>query len=262
MIPILENTPFDEEFIGLNAFGFGGVNVHAILKANEKNASPKDYEIFKSKYKLPENWWSSRHLHALSEFDRFTQKNKGNDMIRLVNMSNRTIEGCNHAIDFIQGQRPQINIDFLQLIEDTSCIDPKTRLNHHAFMTWAPDGSILTKKVTKIDRKRPLYVIFSGLGCQWVQMATDLLQIELFARKIVELNSFTSSKFGFSLIDFVTQEMHEDVMNNELTKSLLAISSIQMALVDLIRFLDVDVTAFIGHSVGKCFFWLLIAFFL
>lgn len=82
-------------------------------------------------------------------------------------------------------------------------------------------------------------------------MATDLLQIQLFARKMVELNSFTVSKFGFSLIDFITHEMHEDVMNNELTKSLIAISSIQMALTDLIRFLEVDVTGFIGHSVGE-----------
>lgn len=134
--------------------------MHAILKANEKQASSRDYEIFKSKYKLPENWYSSRHLHNLIEFDKFTQKNKGNDMIRLVNLSNRTVDGCNYAIDFIEKNRSKINNDFLQLIEDVSFIDPKTKLNHHAYMTWSPDGKVISKKVAKIDRKRPLYVVF------------------------------------------------------------------------------------------------------
>lgn len=172
-------------------------------------------------------------------------------MIRLVNLANRTVEGCNYAMDFIEKNRSQINIDLLQLLEDVSFIDPKTKLNHHSYMTWSPDGKIISKRIAKIDRKRPLYVVFSGLGSQWVQMGTDLLQVEIFARKIVELNNFTTSKFKFSLIDFITQEMDELVLNNELTKSLLAISSIQMALTDLLRFLEADVTAFIGHSVGK-----------
>ena len=221
------------------------------MKANEKNAYPKDFELFRSKFKLPENWWSIRHLHNLAEYRLFAQKNKGGDLIRLVNLTNRTVEGCNYSIDFLQTNRKDINIDYLQLIEDLSYIDPNTKLNHHAFMTWSPDGSVLSKKVSKIERKRPLYVVFSGLGSQWVQMGTDLLQIELFAKKIVELNNFTKSKFGFSLIDFITQEMDEEVLNSELTKSLIAISSVQMALTDLLKFLEVDIAGFIGHSVGK-----------
>ena len=220
------------------------------MKANEKNATSKDYEIFKSKFKLPENWWSSRCLHNISEFNKFTVKNKGNDLIRLVNLTNRTVEGCDYAIDFIARNLKKINIDFLQLIEDVSYIDPKTKLNHHAYMTLSPDGTVLSKNVNKVNSKKPLYIVFSGLGSQWVQMGVDLLQIEIFAKKIVELNSFTNAKFKFSLIDFITQEMDIEIMNQELTKSLLAISAIQMALVDLVRFLELDINGFIGHSVG------------
>ena len=47
--PVLENTAFDGDMIGVNSFGFGGCNVHAVLKANEKNESPESYDIFTDK---------------------------------------------------------------------------------------------------------------------------------------------------------------------------------------------------------------------
>lgn len=220
------------------------------MKANEKNAVSEDYEIFNSKYKLPENWWTDKSLHSLAEFDKFSAKNKGGEMIRLVNLVNRTVEGCEYSMDFIEKNREKINHDYLQLLEDASRINPETKLNHHAYFTWSPDGTILSKKVNKINSKKPLYVVYSGLGSQWVQMGTDLLQIELIARKLVEINEFTSKKLNFNLIDFITREMTQEELNNQLTESLIAISSIQMALTDLLKFLEVDVAGYIGHSVG------------
>lgn len=136
------------------------MNVHAILKANEKRSESNDFKIFKSKYKLPQNWFSFRTLHDLKEFNKYSRQNEGQDLIRLVNLTNRTVEGCNYSIDFIEKNRSKINNDFLKLIEDVSFIDPVTKLNYHAFFTWSPDGKILSKRISKIDRKRPLYIVF------------------------------------------------------------------------------------------------------
>ena len=44
--PITESTPFKEKLVGLNCFGFGGVNVHVIARSDSREPSPDNHTIY------------------------------------------------------------------------------------------------------------------------------------------------------------------------------------------------------------------------
>ena len=221
------------------------------MKANERNSKAEDYEIFKSNHILPNNWYLDSSLLTIDEFDRFVKTIKSERMNRLINLTNRTSDGCEYAINFLLQNKAKINNDYLQLIEDLSFIKPETKLNYHAYLLWSTDGTVLSKKITKIDRRKSLYLVFNGLGSQWPQMANELMQIKLCARKLVQLSDYTTKHFNFNLIDFLSKQQTEDEFNEDLVKCSIAIFAVQVALVDLIKFLEIKVDGFIGYSIGE-----------
>lgn len=225
--------------------------MHSILKANEKNSEQKDYEICSSNHILPDNWFLDSTLHELNGFDEFANRIEDGEIARLINLTNRTVEGCECAIDYIVANRERVNIDYLQLIEDLSFIKPETKLNHHAYLLLSPDNTVLSKKIAKIDESRPLYLVFNGLGSQWPQMGNELMRLKVCARKLVQLSDYTSRRFGFDLIEFLAKNQTEDEFNEDLAKCSIAIFAIQVALIDLLRFLEIEVAGFIGYSIGE-----------
>lgn len=223
-----------------------------VLKANEKNSEEKDYEIFHSNHLLPENWHLDRSLHTVEALDEFCEREvKNQKLIRLINMTNRTVAGCERAIEFILENREKVNNDYLQLIEDCSFIRPETKLNQHAYLLWSPDGQVLSKKIAKCERSRPLYLVFNGLGSQWPQMGNELLRIKVCARKLVQLSDYTARNFNFNLIEFLAKQQTEDEFNQDLTKCAISIFALQVALIELIKFLEIEVAGFVGYSIGE-----------
>lgn len=109
--------------------------MHAILKANEKILKPEDFD------------WSGE-----------------NGINRLVNLSNRTIEGLNYTIDYISENRSKISKDYLYLIDDLSKINIKNGLNARGFAIFDKDGNLVEKRVNTIDQPRPIWFVFNGLG--------------------------------------------------------------------------------------------------
>ena len=112
-----------------------GVNVHAILKANEKVLKPDDF-----------NWLPESGIN------------------RLINISNRTIDGLNYTIDYIRENRNKISKDYLGLIDVQSKIDIKGGLNARGFAILDNDGKLIEKRAVIIDEKRPIWFVFNGLG--------------------------------------------------------------------------------------------------
>ena len=82
LIPVMENTPFDNSIVGVNSFGVGGVNAHALLKANDKELTPESLRI-------------------------------ADTIPRIVNICGRTEEAIKHIFDFIENDTQKANRDFL-----------------------------------------------------------------------------------------------------------------------------------------------------
>lgn len=223
-----------------------------VLKANEKNSEAKDYEIFNSNHLLPENWYLDGSLHSVQSLDEYCEREVKNEkLMRLINLTNRTVAGCERSIEFILENREKVNNDYLQLIEDLSLIKPETKLNQHAYLLWSPDGQVLSKKIAKCERSKPLYLVFNGLGSQWPQMSNELLRIKVCARKLVQLSDYAVKKINFNLIEFLVKPQTEDEFNQDLSKCSIAIFALQIALIELIRFLEIEVAGFIGYSIGE-----------
>jgi fatty acid synthase len=87
LIPVVKNTPFDSGIVGVNSFGIGGVNAHALLKSHDKEPDIDSHKIV-------------------------------GPIPRLINICGRTEEAVNHIFDFIENNPQKANRDFLALIGD------------------------------------------------------------------------------------------------------------------------------------------------
>ena len=87
---VSQNTGWKGGYIGVNSFGFGGANAHAILKSNDEPVSKAEYR----------------------------------ETVRLFVYGSRTKEGVEHILKAIE-TNPN-NIYFHKLLNETACMPVKT----------------------------------------------------------------------------------------------------------------------------------------
>ena len=216
--PVLEAIPFEGNLIGVNSFGFGGVNVHAVLQANSKHQTDDDYKITE------------------------------NDFPRIINFCGRTTEGVENAFKHIQENPKDVTKGFLSLINDFSKTCPSSGMFIRGSAILS-GGKIISKTIERVKEKKPLWVVFSATGSQWPGMAKALMSFKPFADSIhASKQIIDEHKLGFDLIRLVTDES-QDLSN--LLETFLALVSVQVALMDVLFFLDLIPDGIVGHSVGE-----------
>jgi len=229
LIPVMKNTPFENGIVGVNSFGVGGVNAHALLKANDKEATPETYKIA--------------------------------DVIpRLVNVSGRTEEAVNYVFDFIQNNPKKAHRDFLALLNDsmkTLTIKGSSNFPHRGYMIIkesevqeGPDTQYEYQRTVSIaNRANPVWLVFSGMGSQWTGMAKTLMPLEKFRESITRAAE-TLKPFGVDLMHLLLSD-DEMALKRSPTNAFVAITSMQLALYDVFCLLDIEVVGIIGHSFGE-----------
>ena len=118
--PVLKNTPFEGGIVGVNSFGVGGVNSHALLKSWDKEPDPDADQIV---VPIP----------------------------RLVNACGRTQEAVNHVFDFIENNPTKANRDFLGLISE-----PMKSQAPKGSAGFPYRGYMIVKEETKTDGTKHL----------------------------------------------------------------------------------------------------------
>lgn len=96
--------------------------------------------------------------------------------------------------------------------------------------------------------KRPVVWVFSGMGSQWCEMGTSLMNIPMFKASI-EHSHKVLKPYGLDLIRILTST--DQTMYDNILHSFVGIAAIQIAIVDILRALDIPSDYFIGHSVGE-----------
>jgi len=94
----------------------------------------------------------------------------------------------------------------------------------------------------------PVYFIFSGLATQWQDCSKDLMQIPVFNESIRKSAHILSSQ-GFNDLISILQSNLET--KKKTLNSFVAITAIQIALVDCLTQTGLEPAGLVGHSIGE-----------
>eukprot|EP00079_Xenopus_tropicalis_P028199 XP_012822994.1 PREDICTED: fatty acid synthase [Xenopus tropicalis] len=144
---VTKPTPVKGGIVGINSFGFGGSNVHIILKPNEKK--PSDV--------------------ASVEFPR------------LVLACGRTEKAVESIIQ--QSREPAADNTFVTLLNDISGI-PQSSMPYRGYTLAKTDSDIKEIQQAQVSG-RPLWYICSGMGTQWKGMGHSLMKLDIFRQSIL-----------------------------------------------------------------------------
>ncbi|KAH8037212.1 hypothetical protein HPB51_009400 [Rhipicephalus microplus] len=210
--------PFDGGLVAISLQGIGGTNAHGIF---EPHQGPHVDRLQREKPEIP----------------------------RLVLLAGRTKESMLRTLDRIEAEGPYPDPTYALL---NRVGQPSTRqFPCRAFAIVPVDDSAreIVKAVQDVpSEKRPLWFVFTGLGCQWYEMASQMMQFDIFARSIHQSHAMLRDKFGIDLIDLVTSA---DPRNKSIVSFVVAITTVQVALVDMLHAIGLKPDGIVGHSLGE-----------
>ncbi|XP_036143145.1 fatty acid synthase [Monomorium pharaonis] len=211
---VQEPMPLKNGYIGISSFGFGGANVHALLKWNHKqkinNGLPND------------------------------------DLPRLVILSGRTEESVKLFLNDVVNH--PIDKEYIRLLHDIHA----DNIEGHTWRGFIILNNQKQESIKEIQNcksvKRPVCFIFSALGTQWPGMGQNLLKFQVFANTIRMCDTILKP-YGISVTDILTRT-DEKLCENALY-AFLGIVAIQIGLVDLLTSLGIIPDYMISHSAGE-----------
>ena len=214
--PVTQNTPYPGGTAAISSFGFGGSNLHLIIKSNEKKVNEESLNVLPSTHP------------------------------RLVTMCGRTEEAVAHVFQFIRDNPSEATREFLSLINEVSKIDITTGINYRGYTFVGQEES--RQSICQTTRKRPVWLVFSGMGSQWPAMAKQLMQFPPFAQSIHSCAQVLK-EFDVDLVKILTSD--DAQLLNPILPCFVSIAAVQIALVDLINTLGIEADGIVGHSVGE-----------
>ncbi|XP_012287002.1 fatty acid synthase [Orussus abietinus] len=213
---VTDLTPWDGQYAVVNTTSYSGNFVHLILKSHGKR---------KKRGGQPED-----------------------DLPRICVISGRTETIVTETLQELE--KKPVDVEMLQLLYDihhTSLISHMYR----GFTILPPRGIPETpKRIVEYypESPREVWFIFSGMGSQWVAMGESLMRLPIFVEAVKKCDA-ALKPHGIDIVKILTDKdpnMFDDIVN-----SFVAIATVQVGLVDLLRSLDINPDFIIGHSVGE-----------
>ncbi|KAH8379368.1 hypothetical protein KR009_004445 [Drosophila setifemur] len=218
LIVVKDVTPLPKPYIGINSFGFGGANAHALLKGFPKS---------KTHFGIPED-----------------------DVPRLLTWAGRTEEAVNEVFNAVE--KKPLDAEFVGLLQNIQEEDVSGMV-FRGFAVFAKQGEEPAKTLVRdvqhyTGLQRPIVWVYSGMGSQWSEMGKSLMIIPRF-RESIELCHQTLLSKNLNLINILTSNDPEIYKN--ILHSFVGIAAVQIGLTDVLRSLGLEPEYIIGHSVGE-----------
>ncbi|XP_049875291.1 fatty acid synthase-like [Pectinophora gossypiella] len=214
---VQDNASFGRGYTAVNNFSINGTNCHVLLKGHFK---PKDTSKYKS------------------------------NIPRLVLISGRQ-EACVEKIINILKSQP-IDPEVIGMMHNIYKIDtPGHTCRGYTILDTNENNETISLKDSAEHYpglKRPLWLVFSGMGSQWPGMAADLMRIPAFAGAIYKCHT-ALKPLGVDLIRVLT-EPDKTIFDNILN-CFIGISAVQIGLTDVLKELGIVPDYVIGHSQGE-----------
>lgn len=191
---VSEKTDFPYGFIGINSFGFGGSNTHAVFRSPDR---PK----------------------ALPPLKKV-------DFPRMILYSGRTQDGLKQTFSDIQEHIDDLY--FQRLLANQANIPPRDTPFRGYLMYNRSNNAEPTIEVAKIPitEHRPIWFVYSGMGSQWPGMARGLMAIPIIDNSLRECSK-ALEEFGLDVYGMLNNPDPKQYQNNTLN-CMLAISAIQV----------------------------------
>uniref|UniRef100_A0A672LX21 Fatty acid synthase n=1 Tax=Sinocyclocheilus grahami TaxID=75366 RepID=A0A672LX21_SINGR len=197
--------------VGINSFGFGGSNVHVILRPHDKKTLAQSAQP---------------------------------SVPRLLQASGRTEEAVTSLLD--NAQKHKDNPSYLSLLNDVSGV-PTAGMPYRGYALIGAQGE-LTEVQQAQPTPRPLWYICSGMGTQWAGMGRTLMQLPEFRESI--LRSDVALKHTGLCVSRLLMDADESTFEDTV-QAFVGLAAIQVAQIDMLQKMGLQPDGIMGHSVGE-----------
>uniref|UniRef100_A0A2K5Q2X1 Fatty acid synthase n=2 Tax=Cebus imitator TaxID=2715852 RepID=A0A2K5Q2X1_CEBIM len=197
--------------VGINSFGFGGSNVHVILKPNtQPPPAPAPHAT------LP----------------------------HLLRASGRTPEAVQELLE--QGLQHSQDLAFLSMLNDIAAV-PTAAMPFRGYAVLGGENS--GPEVQQVPTgERPLWFICSGMGTQWRGMGLSLMRLSVFRDSIMRSDEAVKP-LGLKVSQLLLST--EESTFDDPVHSFVSLTAIQIGLIDLLSCMGLKPDGIIGHSLGE-----------
>ncbi|XP_065214305.1 fatty acid synthase-like [Planococcus citri] len=211
---VTKPIPLEGEYFAINSFGLGGANGHILLAPHKKEKKINNAVI-------------------------------DDDLPRLVTVSGRTEEALDYILNDVE--KNHTDVEYIRLIHEVFSEDISGHVQRGYVIINNNKENVKSKKFSS-GEKRPIWFVFSGMGSQWPAMGKSLMKIPVFEKSIRKSHDILKAK-GMDLIEILTND--DPKVFDNILNSFVGIAAIQIAMIDVLRILDVKADKIIGHSVGE-----------
>uniref|UniRef100_A0AAY5EZH5 Fatty acid synthase n=1 Tax=Electrophorus electricus TaxID=8005 RepID=A0AAY5EZH5_ELEEL len=208
---VVEPVPVRGGIVGINSFGFGGSNVHVILRPPGRG-------------------------HPLPSLPP--------SVLRLVQACGRTEEATASLLK--KAQECSQDAAFLALLNDVSAA-PTASMPYRGYTLMGAQGEVTEVQQAQAT-PRPLWYICSGMGAQWAGMGRSLMRLQDFCDSI--LRSDEALRDTGLCVSRLLLEADENTFEDTV-HAFVGLAAIQIAQIDMLRRLGLQPQGIVGHSVGE-----------
>ncbi|WP_296606577.1 type I polyketide synthase [Roseibium sp.] len=216
---------------GINSFGFGGTNAHAVI--GDAEPVPVATETLPVEAPLV---LSARSKEALQELaSRYGDRLENGD----ADTAGKIIASSAHARDLLSER----------LILTAKSAEDKLAALRAFAETGDEQADTISGSIIKPDAK--VGFVFSGNGSQWAGMGQDAYQADVTFRDAFDkVDKIFMGISGWSLVTTLfAEDLEADLERSEIAQPLLF--AIQVGLVESLRHRGITASGTAGHSVGE-----------
>lgn len=218
-------------YAGVNSFGFGGTNAHAVLEGPPPENS------------VPARGDDQRRVVVLSARTADALHELAESMCGFLDDTDRNLADIAYSCNLRRTHH-----DHRLAVVARNADEARTRLR--AYLGDAKSVGVVAGRAQLRTRPK-LAFVFSGMGPQWWGMGRQLFDTEPVFRAAVEACATELQKYtGWSLMDeFLADEHQSRMAETEVAQP--ANFALQVGLAELWRSWGIEPDAIIGHSAGE-----------